>query len=385
MGDSNNSEPRVSLRAASGSNDIDVNQVHSAVVLPWILPWVAADDLVRVGCVCRSWRKAAMNTRELRVESARAAVRWVAVLQAVPPTQIPNTAKTERNTSSDEVAQASQSDSDSFSEVASFKGGRPEVVPVAVVRRLERLHCRTCLLTTVPPLHACWEGLVLLDLSDNKIASLALDAGMPALGRLTSLRWLSLRRNSLRTASVTTQPDPTPSCALDTGEALGGKASGTEGTNGGIHDAVAAPVVKVSGFWGLTSLQELDLSSNEIRDGLATAFAPDHLGSLSRLQTLNICGVARKNRLGATPPADLWRLEALTALNLNYNAIETLPEAISRLINLVSLEVVGNRLQTLPEGLGTLDCLERLAASKNRLEVVNDSGLPRGLRRMYFR
>lgn len=66
----------------------------------------------------------------------------------------------------------------------------------------------------------------------------------------------------------------------------------------------------------------------------------------------------------------LWRLQHLTALYLNDNALQRVPPDIGRLVNLRTLDISNNKLRSLPAELGDLIQLRELLLHHNYLRVL---------------
>ncbi|MEH2082643.1 MAG: COR domain-containing protein [Nostoc sp.] len=92
---------------------------------------------------------------------------------------------------------------------------------------------------------------------------------------------------------------------------------------------------------------------------------PEAITHLQKLTGLDL----RANRLTAIPEA-ITRLPNLTGLNLGLNQLTTIPEAITRLQNLTGLNLSFNRLMTIPEVITRLQNLTELYLSGNRLMTI---------------
>jgi internalin A len=84
---------------------------------------------------------------------------------------------------------------------------------------------------------------------------------------------------------------------------------------------------------GLTSLQSLDLSANQL-----SSLAPE-ITKLTSLQSLDLSA----NRLSSLPP-EITKLTRLQSLALNANQLNSLPPEITKLTSLQSLDLGANRL-----------------------------------------
>ncbi|MGE0701073.1 MAG: COR domain-containing protein, partial [Hyphomicrobiaceae bacterium] len=103
-------------------------------------------------------------------------------------------------------------------------------------------------------------------------------------------------------------------------------------------------------------LTSLDLGYNQLT-GL-----PEAVTRLAALSSLTVAG----NQLTALPEA-VTRLAALTSLDLSRNQLTALPEAVGRLAALTSLDLAGNQLTALPEAVTRLAALSSLNLAGNQL------------------
>ncbi len=119
---------------------------------------------------------------------------------------------------------------------------------------------------------------------------------------------------------------------------------------------------------------ELDLSFNQLKT------LPEAVGNLTNLTELNL----RENQL-KTLPESVGNLTNLTELNLRENQLETLPESVGNLTNLTGLDLSFNQLKTLPEAVGNLANLTELDLSNNELKTLPESvGNLANLTRLYL-
>jgi internalin A len=108
-------------------------------------------------------------------------------------------------------------------------------------------------------------------------------------------------------------------------------------------------------------LRILDISFNKV------AFLPEAVSSLTQLRILNV----HDNRL-ATLSESIGRLIHLEELYLGNNKLDVLPDAIGQLSQLNHLAIFGNRLSTLPESMCNLTQLMWLNAGRNLLTSLPD-------------
>ncbi|XP_058075967.1 receptor-like protein EIX2 [Magnolia sinica] len=111
---------------------------------------------------------------------------------------------------------------------------------------------------------------------------------------------------------------------------------------------------------GLSSLEELDLSWNQLNGNIPAA-----LGGLSSLLYLSLRG----NELNGNIPAALGGLSSLEELDLSGNQLNgNIPAALGGLSSLEELDLSGNQLNgNIPAALGGLSSLEELDLSGNQL------------------
>ncbi|KAG5447601.1 Protein flightless-1 [Clonorchis sinensis] len=183
--------------------------------------------------------------------------------------------------------------------------------------------------------------LMLLDLSDNRLESL------PAqLRRCNALQQLILSNNPLRHAQLRSL------AALKQLEIL--HLAGTERR----LDNIPGELDKVE------KLKELDLSNNMLTR------IPEPVLSLRTLRKLNL----EKNEItDLSQVTDNW--PKLEYLNLGYNQLGQLPAGLTRLTSLRRLYINNNQLTFtgIPSGIGKLSDLEIFDASYNELENIPES------------
>ena len=103
-------------------------------------------------------------------------------------------------------------------------------------------------------------------------------------------------------------------------------------------------------------LEVINLEYNRITN------LPETIGSLINLSKLDL----RRNQLGSLSEA-IGSLQNLSRLDLSSNQLTTLPEAIGNLQNLSRLDLSENRLTTLPENIGNLRNLSNIDLRNNLL------------------
>ena len=118
-------------------------------------------------------------------------------------------------------------------------------------------------------------------------------------------------------------------------------------------------------FFKMKGLKELQLQENQLKT------IPKGIGHLTDLRKLSFY----KNSLTELP-ADLFDLD-LQIIDLYYNDLEVIPEAIGNWEKLVVLFLAHNRIYSLPETIGKLKNLEELYLHHNRL-----SALPQDLEKL---
>jgi hypothetical protein len=128
----------------------------------------------------------------------------------------------------------------------------------------------------------------------------------------------------------------------------------------GFTDARRAPIVaKLCTF---TCVTTLDLRYNDI------AVVPDAIGALTNLKYLNL----GRNKI-ATLPASIGRLTALETLYLRSNILTAVPASIGSLTALTTLYLGGNRIATLPTTIGGMTALTTLHLDGNQLAGLPDA------------
>ena len=139
-----------------------------------------------------------------------------------------------------------------------------------------------------------------------------------------------------------------------------------------IADARRAPILaKLCTF---TFMTNLDLSFNYI------AVVPDAIGALTNLKYLHLSG----NKI-ATLPASIGRLAALETLYLHCNSLTAVPASISSLTALTTLYLNSNRITTLPDWIGGMTALTTLSLRKNQLAGLPDAiGQLTGLKKLHL-
>ena len=93
---------------------------------------------------------------------------------------------------------------------------------------------------------------------------------------------------------------------------------------------------------------------------------PEELCRLSRLHTLDISF----NALAAVPDA-IGELKSLRSLLLQQNSLESLPAALSLCAKLELLDAAANNLSALPASMGSLQRLSTLLLDGNRHDPTN--------------
>ena len=108
----------------------------------------------------------------------------------------------------------------------------------------------------------------------------------------------------------------------------------------------------------MAGLKELQLQENKLE-----SISPG-ISQLENLKKLSFY----KNQLSSLPP-DLFEMD-LQVIDLYYNNLEVIPEAIGNFQELEVLFLAHNRIYSLPESIGQLVHLEELYVHHNRLSVL---------------
>ena len=111
-----------------------------------------------------------------------------------------------------------------------------------------------------------------------------------------------------------------------------------------------------------TFVTTLELRYNDI------AVVPDAMGALTNLESLNLTG----NKIAALP-ASIGRLAALEELCLDHNILTGVPVSIGALTNLMWLDLSDNGIVTLPDWIGGMTALKLLDLADNQLTALPDS------------
>jgi hypothetical protein len=109
-------------------------------------------------------------------------------------------------------------------------------------------------------------------------------------------------------------------------------------------------------------LQELNLSYNRI------SVIPDAIAALTNLQILHLSN----NQFSVIPDA-IAALTSLQELNLSDNQISVIPDAIAALSSLQILDLYNNRISVIPDAIAALTNLQILHLSSNRISVIPDA------------
>jgi len=102
----------------------------------------------------------------------------------------------------------------------------------------------------------------------------------------------------------------------------------------------------------------------------------DSWWGLTRLEAMEVSGVARRNAVLKSLPASLGQLGALKQLTLAWlDGLEVLPDAVVRLTSLGTLTIDGcGKLRALPRGIGELGSLKQLElVPLNELQEMPDT------------
>ncbi|XP_058076454.1 receptor-like protein EIX1 [Magnolia sinica] len=151
-----------------------------------------------------------------------------------------------------------------------------------------------------------------------------------------------------------------------------------------LSDCMLTGPIPAARLGGLSSLEELDLSGNQLNGNIPAALGglssllylslrgnqlngniPASLGGLSSLEELILSG----NQLNGNIPAALGGLSSLEYLDLSVNQLNgNIPAALGGLSSLLYLSLRGNQLNgNIPASLGGLSSLEELFLSRNQL------------------
>ena len=211
---------------------------------------------------------------------------------------------------------------------------------------LTQLYLSDCLLTEIPPNFSSFIRMSTLDISDNNITSVALNALPPNLISLT------LDNNPLGALPESVQ-------------------KATKLSKLSLHSCSLKDLP--SFIWCLNRLEKLSLSHNCLRRlpvelkgtmliELSVGWNPlqnlDFLRGQRRLRTLN----ARECQLEVFP-RKILDLPKLTELGLRSNAIHFLPEDMLH-SNLTELVLDGNAIKTIPDTIVNLENLRKLVLSE---------------------
>jgi hypothetical protein len=127
-------------------------------------------------------------------------------------------------------------------------------------------------------------------------------------------------------------------------------------------------------WFGLTTLEVVELGWNKLTE------IPQAIGHLKGLRDIDLEG----NRLKSVSDS-ICALSELEVLGLAQNRLRELPESIGRLTKLEGLEVASNRLERLPESLGMCRNLTILSVGGNKLTAIpNGIGRLQKLRHFYL-
>lgn len=114
-------------------------------------------------------------------------------------------------------------------------------------------------------------------------------------------------------------------------------------------------------LYELAGLKELQLQENQIKQ------MPDGISKMAHLEKLSFY----KNELKDLP-TDIFQLD-LKIIDVYYNQLEVIPDAIGSLSKLEVLFLAHNRIYSLPESVGKLANLKELYLHHNRLSVLPES------------
>jgi hypothetical protein len=109
-------------------------------------------------------------------------------------------------------------------------------------------------------------------------------------------------------------------------------------------------------------LKQLDLGYNEIIS------IPEAIGQLSNLKELWL----NKNQITSIPET-IGQLSSLRELDLGYNEIISIPKAIGQLFNLRWLWLNKNQITSIPEAVGQLSNLKQLCLPNNQITEIPEA------------
>jgi internalin A len=112
-------------------------------------------------------------------------------------------------------------------------------------------------------------------------------------------------------------------------------------------------------LWKLTALTDLELFNNQLTT------LPAEIGKLTNLTNVSFS----TNQL-TTLPAEIGNLTKVTEVRLQYNRLRALPAEISKLTNVTVLQLNDNQLTTLPAEIGKLTALTNLYLDVNQLTTL---------------
>ncbi len=116
-------------------------------------------------------------------------------------------------------------------------------------------------------------------------------------------------------------------------------------------------------------LKELDLSNDwRTEDEQKLTQIPAEVFELEQLEVLKL-----EYNLLTSVPDSIIRLQNLTSLDLSGNQLTAVPDSITRLQNLTSLDLSGNQLTAVPYSITQLQNLTSLNLSSNQLTAFPDS------------
>ncbi|MBC7398926.1 MAG: leucine-rich repeat domain-containing protein [Mucilaginibacter sp.] len=126
-------------------------------------------------------------------------------------------------------------------------------------------------------------------------------------------------------------------------------------------DSIALSINKMSTlpniFESLIHLKKVSVDQNNLTE------LPLSLFNLPQVEYI----YAGSNKLRKLPESQRYGCEKLKKLDLTYNALTSLPGAITHLTKLVTLEASASKISSLPDGWRSLKNLKNINLSKNRL------------------